>query len=163
MYNEYRLRPATQRDAPAIRALVRGAGINPFGLDWQRFILAVDAEDRVIGCGQVKSHRDGSRELASIAVLPSWRLKGVARSIIERLLSDHSGTLYLTCRERLGKFYARFGFRTARLDEMSPYFRRLAVLPAFLQRTGIMKDGLLVMIRTVQDQQPRPHKEKPDG
>lgn len=151
MPSKFHLRPATQYDAAAIRALVHGAGINPLGLDWQRFILAVDGEDRVIGCGQIKPHRDGSNELASIAVHPAWRLKGIARSIIERLLSDHSGTLYLTCRERLGKFYAKFGFRTAQPDEMSPYFRRLSALPAFLKRTGIMKEGLLVMIREAQD------------
>lgn len=149
MRNEHHLRNATQQDAAAIRALVHEAGINPLGLDWRRFILAVDAEGRVIGCGQIKPHRDGSHELASIVVHPAWRLKGVARSIIERLLADHPGTLYLTCRERLGKFYAKFGFQVAQRDEMSPYFRRLAVLPAFLQRTGIMKEGLLVMMRTV--------------
>lgn len=146
MSNEFHLRSATDLDAPAIRVLVREAGINPFGLDWRRFILAVDTGGRIIGCGQVKPHRDGSRELASIVVHPSWRLKGVARAIIEQLLADHPGTLYLTCRESLGEFYARFGFKPAQLEEMSPYFRRLAVLPAFLKRTGIMKEGLLVMM-----------------
>ena len=70
---EYSLRLAAQSDFPAIRRLIHEVGINLLALDWRHFILAVDANDHMIGCGQVKHHKDGSLELASIAVQPEWR------------------------------------------------------------------------------------------
>ena len=109
--NIFTLRPATQADFPAIRRLIHEVGINPMALDWRRFTIAVDANDRLVGCGQVKPHKDGSRELASIAVLPEWRKQGVARAIILHLLETQPRPLYLTCRGRLGPFYEKFGFQ----------------------------------------------------
>ena len=45
MHNsEVILRPATAADFPAIRALIRRVRINPYGLDWRRFLVAVDTE-----------------------------------------------------------------------------------------------------------------------
>ena len=82
----FTLRPATLDDASAIRNIISQVRINPLALDWHRFVLAIDTYGLVVGCGQVKPHSDGSLELASIAVLPDWRSKGVARRIIEYLL-----------------------------------------------------------------------------
>jgi GNAT superfamily N-acetyltransferase len=78
---------ATEADFPAIRELIYVANINPTGLDWRRIVLAVTPEGTIIGCGQVKPHRDGSQELASIAVLPERRRQGVAKAIITLLLT----------------------------------------------------------------------------
>jgi N-acetylglutamate synthase-like GNAT family acetyltransferase len=142
----YSLRPATQEDFPAIRALVRAARINPLGLDWRRFLLAVDERGALIGCGQVKTHGDGSRELASIAVQPAWRGQGVARAIIQRLLEVHSRPLYLNCRSSLGPFYEKFGFRTIPESEMPPYFRRIKRLARSAHKIGLMPIDLLVMM-----------------
>jgi hypothetical protein len=38
---KFSLRPATVEDDPAIRGLVHIGRINPTGLDWRRFIVAV--------------------------------------------------------------------------------------------------------------------------
>jgi amino-acid N-acetyltransferase len=142
----FTLRPADSADFPAIRGLIRAAQINPLGLHWQRFVIAVDAQGQMIGCGQVKPHRDGSRELASIAVTPAWRGQGVARAIIEHLLAIHPGTLYLTCRAGLGAFYEKFGFGAIQAADMPPYFRRLSRLAKLATRlTG---ENLLVMVRS---------------
>jgi N-acetylglutamate synthase-like GNAT family acetyltransferase len=144
---KYKIRPAKREDAPAIRALVRSALINPFGIYWPRFILAVDEQNRLVGCGQVKEHRDGSRELASIAVEPAWRKRGVASALIERLLASQPPPLYLTCRPHLEMFYERFGFRTIQGQEMPSYFRlvyRFAKLFGVITRR---KQGILVMRR----------------
>jgi N-acetylglutamate synthase-like GNAT family acetyltransferase len=141
------LRPATAEDFPAIRRLIRQVGINPLGLDWRRFILAVTPAGSMIGCGQVKPHGDGSRELASIAVVPEWRNRGVARAIIEHLLENHPGVLYLTCRPNLEPFYNRFGFRVTRPGELTAYFRRLLRLTSMLKRAGVFPGGPLVMVR----------------
>lgn len=132
---------------PAIRALIYKVGINPTSLDWRRFVIAVDEQDQMTGCGQVKPHRDGSHELASIAVTPAWRGKGIARAIIERLLSDCPIELFLTCRAELGPFYERFGFHKIELDEMPPYFRRIYRLSRVIRYLHLMPGDMLVMKR----------------
>lgn len=147
-----RLRPATKKDARSIRALIYLVGINPMSLNWQRFILAVDDQDRLVGCGQVKQHADGSRELASIAVQKAWRGQGIAsmmiRYLVDQAAPDVNHPLYLTCRAQLGPFYQRFGFRPIGFSAMPPYFLRIARLVAVFQRLWKRREGLLVMIHT---------------
>jgi GNAT superfamily N-acetyltransferase len=132
----YRLQAATPAQQDAIKALVRAARINPLGLDWRRFIVALDENGVVIGCGQIKPHRDGSWELASIAVTPIWRGQGVARAVIEHLLTVSPRPLWLTCVSPLVPLYTRFGFcEVTNLAEMPSYFRwvgRLFRLLAYL-------------------------------
>ena len=94
---QYSIQTATKAHQSAIKALIRDAGINPMGLKWERFWVAVDAAGNLIGCGQVKPHRDGSRELASIAVAREWRRQGIARELIEMLVEQHPLPLWLTC------------------------------------------------------------------
>jgi N-acetylglutamate synthase-like GNAT family acetyltransferase len=119
------LRPATVADAVDIKSLIRLVRINPMGLDWKRFLLASSADGELVACAQVKPHADGTLELASLAVRPAWRGRGLARRLVEQLLSQSPRPLYLTCRSSLGIFYGRFGFRTLASDELTPYFRRL--------------------------------------
>ena len=143
----FSLRPATSTDFPAIRGLIRLVQINPIDLDWQRFVIAVTPEGEMVGCGQVKPHGDGSRELASIAVTPPWRKRGVARAIIEYLTASEPSTLYLTCRASLGPFYTRFGFKAIEQPEMPPYFRRISRLMKALGVLHVVGERLLVMKR----------------
>jgi amino-acid N-acetyltransferase len=143
----FSLRPATSADFPAIRGLIHLVQINPIDLDWKRFVIAVTPEGEMIGCGQVKPHGDGSRELASIAVSPPWRKHGVARAIIEHLTASEPGTLYLTCRAKLGPFYTRFGFKAIDQQEMPPYFRRISRLMKTLGVLHVVGESLLVMKR----------------
>jgi N-acetylglutamate synthase-like GNAT family acetyltransferase len=129
------LRPATMEDAGAIRRLILRVGINPRDLDWKRFLVAVEADGRLVGCGQVKPHRDGSHELASIAVRPAWRKRGVASELIRRLMDQAGPPLWLMCRSSLAGFYTRFGF--ARIEDasrMPTYFRRVHRLAATAAR-----------------------------
>ena len=143
--NDFVLRDATAEDFPAIRQLIHEVGINPMGLDWRRFVVAVDADKRLLGCGQLKPHGEDVLELASIAVISERRQQGIARAIIEQLLSRASRPLYLICRSPLGPFYERWGFRTLDLPEMPAYFRRLARLArAFAPLMG-EGGGMLVM------------------
>jgi N-acetylglutamate synthase-like GNAT family acetyltransferase len=147
---QYTLRPAARPDAAGIRALVYAVHINPTGLDWRRFVVAVSPAGRLIGCGQVKPHGkppDTIYELASIAVAPAWRGRGVARSIVTRLLAESPASLYLTCRAELEPFYRKFGFRALGPDEMPAYFQRLSRLFRLFSRSGIVSGNLLVMKR----------------
>lgn len=143
----YLIRPAEESEFPRIRALIYAVKINPLNLDWRRFIVAVAPDGALIGCGQVKPHRDGSRELASLAVVPEWRERGVARQIIETLLVAYPGELYLTCRGRLGPFYEKFGFQVVSETEMPPYFRKISRLSRLLGTSGLIPADLLVMKR----------------
>jgi N-acetylglutamate synthase-like GNAT family acetyltransferase len=144
------LRPATAADQARIVAHIRAAQINPIALKWQHFVLALDETTGALaGTAQIKTHRDGSRELASVAVSPQWRGQGVARCLIEHLLAQNTGTLFLTCRSSLGPLYAKFGFQAVGESEVTPYFRRLmkvvGVLRPLMRRAG--PDTLLVMKR----------------
>ena len=118
------LRDATIEDQPAIRQIVRAANINPTGLDWPRFIVAEDG-GAIVGVGQVKPHRDGTRELASIAVLPARQGQGIGTAIIQDLVRREKATLHLTCRSRLQGYYERFGFRRLESRDYPPYFARM--------------------------------------
>lgn len=138
---EFGLRPATEPDAPAIRSLVRTVHINPSGLDWKRFILAVAPGGKMIGCGQIKPHHDGTRELASLAVWPEYRNQGVARVIMAHLMTENPPPLYLMCRSELEIFYEKFGFQTVTQEELPLYFRRMMSLA----RTFISLE-ILVMV-----------------
>ncbi len=133
----FELRSARASDQLTIWRLVLGAGLNPLHLHWQNFILAVSSRGELLGCGQIKPHKDGSRELASIYVVPEQRGNGLAQAIIERLLSDHPAPIWLTCRRELTGFYDRFGFDEIQaVDEMPVYFRRVRKLVDFFTRTS---------------------------
>jgi N-acetylglutamate synthase-like GNAT family acetyltransferase len=139
------IRPARETDAAPIRDLIHVVGINPTGLDWKRFVVAVNDRDEMIGCGQLKPHGQGILELASIAVYPEHQGKGVARAIIERLLKDSPQPLYLMCRSTLGPFYEKFGFRAIAYEEMPNYFQRMSRLAGLLTTLARRKEYLLVM------------------
>jgi len=119
------IRPAVAADQWAIRMIVRAARIYPTGLDWPRFLVAEESGG-LIGVGQVKPHRDGSREVASIAVVPEWQGQGVGAAIVRGLIAREDGVLHLMCLNANAPFYERFGFRRIDRPEMPPYFRRMA-------------------------------------
>ena len=105
------IREAVEADAPAIRALIRQAQLNPIDLDWRRFLVAVDRSD-VVACAQVRPHRGGTRELASVAVSLSHRGRGLGRAVAEAAISrEPVRPLYLYTESRTEAFWARFDFR----------------------------------------------------
>jgi N-acetylglutamate synthase-like GNAT family acetyltransferase len=142
---EYTIRPAQETDAGAIRKLIHKVGINPTGLDWKRFVVAVTPAGEMIGCGQVKPHSGDVLELASIAVEPDHQKHGAATAIIEHLLKDSLRPLYLMCRSPLGPFYEKFGFRVLEQKDMPTYFRRISQLAGLVASLASAGETLLVM------------------
>lgn len=145
MADEFILRPATIEDAADIKSLIRLVRINPLDLDWRRFLVASAPDGRLAACAQIKPHADGTLELASLAVGPAWRGQGLARGLVERLLSESPRPIYLTCRSGLEPFYRKFGFRVLAADELTPYFRRLQKLANRVMRLFREGETLLVM------------------
>lgn len=141
-------RPAQASDETAIKALIRAVNINPIGLKWQRFLVAIEENGELIGCGQIKMHRDGSRELASIAVQKEWRRQGVAGTLIEHLLAHESPPVWLTCMDRLVPFYEQFGFVEVKGGDgrtIPRYFRLARALFRPIQRVSRIPGYLAIM------------------
>jgi len=124
----YTIRPATQADQPTIRRMIRQAGINPMNLKWPNFLVA-EENRAIIGIGQVKTHGDGSRELASMAVVAERQGEGIGGAIIKALIAGQGDrVLHLTCRRQLEGYYQRFGFQRIERPDHSAYFARLLPL-----------------------------------
>ena len=141
------IRPAVASDQPAITAIVRAAQLNPLGIDWPRF-LVTEESGGLIGIGQVKPHRDGSRELASIAVVPEWQGLKIGTMIVQALVTREPGPLHLMCASRTVSFYQRLGFQQIEQAAMPPYFRRFARI-ASVVHPFIGNDMRLAVMRRV--------------
>jgi N-acetylglutamate synthase-like GNAT family acetyltransferase len=141
----FTIRPARESEFRIIKDLIHLTGINPMGLDWKRFIVAVNDQDQILGVGQIKPHGSDVLELASIAVYPEYRSQGLARAIIEYLLRDSPRPLYLTCISTLEPLYQKFGFRAISYDEMPRYFQRISKLANVMFRFANRDDHLSVM------------------
>lgn len=126
--DNYKIRPALESESTQIKDLINLVGINPSGLDWKRFVVAVNEQGVVVSCGQLKPHSEGIVELASIATLPDHRGKGLARAIMEDLIQKAPRPLYLMCLAHNGPMYEKFGFHAIVESEMPKYFRRIKKL-----------------------------------
>ena len=144
------IRAATAGDQAAIRAIIRKAQLNPMSLDWPRFVVA-DEDGQIVAVGQVKPHRDGSRELASIAVIPSHQRQGLGRQIIRALLAREPGPLYLMCMDHNDSYYQQFGFRRVEAAALPPALRRIyragRVFTALAIRLARQQGHLIAMYR----------------
>lgn len=142
-------RPAQASDANSIKALIRTVNINPIGLKWHRFMVAVAENGRLVGCGQIKPHRDGSRELASIAVQKAWRRQGIATDIIQHLLAAEQPPVWLTCMNKLVPFYEQFGFVEVKNGDgriLPFYFRLATTIFKLVQKLSRIPGYLAVMV-----------------
>ena len=143
---DYVIRSAVRQDFPGIRALIHEVHINPTGLEWRRFLVAVTLDNTLLGCAQIKLHYDGSRELASIAVQMNVRGKGIARALIDALLvGETRRPLYLMCRARLEPLYIKFGFQAIDQGEMPAYFQRISRVERLFNSKAPAEDRLTIM------------------
>src|SRR6266700_5748107 len=128
------IRPATENDQPAIRRLIAELRLPGMNLQWPNFMVA-EEDGEMVGMGQVKSHGDGSRELASIAVVPERQGEGVGTAVIKALIAREAGVvLHLSCRRELEGYYQRFGFRRVEPAAYPPYFRRTTRMANLITR-----------------------------
>lgn len=117
------IRPAVAADQTAITSMVRAARINPRNLHWNNFLVALE-DDRIVGARQVKTHRAGTREVASGVVLPEYRRKGLSTRLMDAILARERGPLYLMCDERWAAYYEGFDSRRVAASNLPADFRR---------------------------------------
>jgi amino-acid N-acetyltransferase len=103
------VRQAVALDQLAITQLVHGERLNPHGLDWANFVVAVIG-NTVVGAVQMRQHPDGSRELGSLVVSRAHRGQGIAGRLISALLARHPGTVHVITRHGNAGHYRRWGF-----------------------------------------------------
>ncbi len=119
------LRPAAAADQRHITRLIWRVGINPMGIKWPRFVVA-EIDGRFVGCAQLKPHRDGSLELASVAVHPNHQAQGIGSQLVRHLIGHTHRELHLMCERSRQSYYRRFGFETvAGAAALPKYFRRI--------------------------------------
>ncbi len=117
------VRSATADDQPGITQLIRDAHLNPRDLDWRRFVVA-DAGGRLVGCAQVRVHRLGTREVASVAVSAKHQGSGIGRRLVEAILAHERDTIYLMTERHTEGYFERFGFKRMPAAAAPPDFRR---------------------------------------
>jgi amino-acid N-acetyltransferase len=82
----------------------------------------------------------GCLELGSLVVLPQYRGQGIAANLIYALEAKSGRPLYLTCRDRMQRYYERFGYRRIPI---------LKAPPAILWKLLITRLFLLVGVQIV--------------
>lgn len=118
------LRPAALDDEKNIKDLIHQSHLNPMNLDWERFIVA-EEEGQFVGCVQLKPHKDGARELASLAVIKERRESGIGAMLVKAIVEQNPGELYLMCEGSLTGYYQRFGFEEIGPEVMPRSFKTL--------------------------------------
>jgi amino-acid N-acetyltransferase len=117
------IRRATERDHQAIRALVRSERLNPTGINWPNFLVAI-AEGRIIGAVQMRKHTDGSREVGSLVVAKEARGHGLASRLIDTLLADDRKPIWLITAAANAGAYSRWGFEQIEVRAAPAKIRR---------------------------------------
>lgn len=114
------IRPAIAADRTAILGLMRPRDYNRINLRPECFVVA-EADGEIIGIGQIKRHREGTAELASLVVAADRRGAGIGRALVQALVAQHTGPLYLFCLVELESFYAPLGFRRVERNDLPPW------------------------------------------
>jgi N-acetylglutamate synthase-like GNAT family acetyltransferase len=93
-------------DWPAIRALAASFNLDYSGMEEDHFWVAKE-ENRVTGIVGLKRHAD-CLELVSLAVDPAFRFQGVGQALVETLMANARGNVYLAT--IIPDFFRRCGF-----------------------------------------------------
>jgi amino-acid N-acetyltransferase len=118
---EVTIRTARISDMRQVEALVNGFARDNLMLPktydqlarlFREFVVAVDGEERVLGCGALRVYNQELAEIASLAVDETAHGAGIGRRIVERLIEEARGlglqTVFaLTLQEA---FFRRLGF-----------------------------------------------------
>lgn len=120
---EISVRAARIADMRQVEALVNGFARDNLMLPktydqlarlFREFVVAVDAAERVVGCGALRVYSDQLAEVASLAVDETVHGAGIGRRLVERLVEEAGAlgirTVFALTLQEL--FFHRLGFRT---------------------------------------------------
>ena len=116
------VRPATKADLLGIKELLSDAGLPVSGVDEiiEHFLVVTESEN-LIGAGAIEPHgKDGL--VRSVVVAPGMQGRGVGITIVEALLGQATGDLYLLT-ETAESFFIRFGFSNLSRNDAPPELR----------------------------------------
>jgi len=128
---EYTVRPATAADMTAVHAMLQPYVMRRILLGKElvvlyeatpEFVVAVDAEGAVIGCGALHVMWEDLGEIRTLIVADGWLHRGVGRRIVETL-EQHARELGLSrlfCLTFETAFFARRGFTEIGEHVVSP-------------------------------------------
>ena len=128
---EFRVRRASTRDIPAIqeltvplveRRILLGKDQVAFYEAVQEFRVAVDTDNRIIGCGALHVLWEDLGEVRTLAVTEPWLGRGVGRALVQRLESDARGLglQRLFCLTFEVRFFERNGFADMGSETVDP-------------------------------------------
>ncbi len=110
--SDIHIRPAIENDQATIKQMVKDARLDPSSLHWSHFVVA-EHGGQIVGIGQVRPYPK-CRELGSLVVQEAFRKQGVGAQIVQALLAQEMGDVYLECLSHNEHYYGRFGFHTIR-------------------------------------------------
>ena len=148
-------RRAAPADEPAIRQMARGERVNPNGLHWLNFIVAVDGFG-LAGAAQLRPHPGGLHELGSLLVRQDLRGRQIATRLIDALMQDRTGRVLMVTRATYAEHYARWGFLPIRPWTAPPSIRRNFLLGQVLGALHAMAHGRRPVRLAVLDTGPGP-------
>ncbi|MBW3630553.1 MAG: N-acetyltransferase [Gemmatimonadetes bacterium] len=124
------VRPARLGDMRHVEALINRFARNNLMLpktaeqlsrNFREFVVAVDADEAVVGCVALRVYNETLAEVGSLAVDDAAHGQGVGRKLVERLLEEARSlglkTVFALTLQEL--FFHRLGFRTVQ-KEMFP-------------------------------------------
>ncbi|WP_029150087.1 amino-acid N-acetyltransferase [Microbacterium indicum] len=128
---EFTLRPARAEDMDdvhrmlqpyVLRRILLGKDLVVLYEATQEFVVAVDAHDRVIGCGALHVMWEDLGEVRTLLVADEWLHTGVGRAIVERLEANarELGLTRLFCLTFETAFFHRRGFEEIGEHVVSP-------------------------------------------
>lgn len=85
-----------------------------------RDFIVVEDKGHIVGCGALHLYGQHLTEIRSIAVLPDYQGKGAGRRLIESLMAEaeHHHVSCVCLFTRIPDFFAHFGFRLAKREEL---------------------------------------------
>jgi amino-acid N-acetyltransferase len=117
------VRPARISDMRTVEPLISGFARRNLMLPkthdqlarlFREFVVAVDEQDRVVGCGALRVYNEGLAEICSLAVREDVHGHGVGRQLVERLVQEARaldlGMVFALTLQEI--FFHRLGFRT---------------------------------------------------
>jgi amino-acid N-acetyltransferase len=121
MSPRFEIRPAVSQDVKSIRQLVgpyveQGLLVIKPPVSYYEalpdFMVAVDQEHNLVGCGAVHVMWNGLGEIRTVATAPTWRGRGIGGAILEELAerARQLGLERLFCLTFEVQFFAAHGF-----------------------------------------------------